>query len=237
MSNISVKLLNLVKQLYPTGRAFRVPTGGTLEGFHIGTGVEAEQFYNDSVSILDSILPDNSNFSTPDANDWEIRLGITFNPLSTLANRKAAILRKLQAPNKNPAKGHYLNLQRELQLAGFNLYVYENRLPLYLGGYTTYNPYTLYGGGVSPTQHGNNLQHGNGIQHGFYQNNKVANNINEVDDYYFDIGTNLRSTFFVGGATLGSFGSEPLVRKNELRELILKIKPLQTVGLLYVNFY
>lgn len=236
MSNISDKLIALVRQLYPTGRAFRVPKDGVQEAFHIATNIELEQLYSDCVAILYSILPDNANFSVSDASEWEVRLGMRDGSANSLSVRMAAILRKLQYPNQNPAKENYLNLQRELQLAGFNLYVYENRFPIYPVGYYTQDPLTLYGASLlSQVQHGD-FQHGS-IQHGYYFNSKVANHIDEAKDYYFDIGTNFKSTFYVGGNPIGTFGNEPLARKNELRELILKIKPIQTVGFLAINFY
>jgi len=53
---------------------------------------------------------------------------------------------------------------------------------------------------------------------------------------YFNIGSNLTSTFFIGGAVLGDFVNVDLLRRDEFRQLILKTKPVQTVGYLLVDY-
>ena len=48
-------------------------------------------------------------------------------PTTSLAVRKAAIARKLGQPGRVKARQSYLYLQKQLQDAGFDVYVYENR--------------------------------------------------------------------------------------------------------------
>jgi len=223
----------LTRQLYPTGYAFKMADNSYLEALHYGLLTSEIQAYEDAVSIFDSLLPDNNNFTTDDATDWERRLGLTYNPLATLADRKAAIIRKFRTPGVNPAKGHYLNLERELRLAGFDVYVYENIFPDYPTGYITQNPAVLNPAILSQAQHGD-FQHGD-VQSN-YLNNICVNHIDLTRDVVFNIGTSLKSTFFIGGDPLGSYASVPLVRKNEFRQLILRIKQVQTVGILFINY-
>lgn len=230
--------MKLTRQLYPTGRAFKMPFGGFLEKLHNALSISETQAYEDALSIKNSLLPDNNDFTADDATDWERRLGLITNSSATLANRKAAIKRKLNQPGLNPAKGHYLNLQQQLQDAGFNVSVYENRfLTYYPDGYIAYYPSQL----TSATPIYNTLRHGMynhapGIHHGKFYNNKIANYIDERKDYYFDIGKSLHATFFIGGNPLGSFATIPATRKNEFRQLVLKLKPCQTVPYLFINF-
>jgi hypothetical protein len=71
---------------------------------------------------------------------------------------------------------------------------------------------------------------------GIYYNNLIANRIDESLDVTFDIGSNLRATFFVGGETLGTFADVDIQRKEEFRQLILKLKPVQSIGFLLINY-
>lgn len=224
----------LTKQLYPTGRAFRAAEGGFLDKMHDGLVVGEQLLMRDALSIQDMLVPDNANFTTADADYWERVLGMIDGSASPLVDRMAAIKRKMQHPGNIPARQHYLFLERELQLAGFNVFVYENRFPSG-GGYVTQTPQALAGiGGVAALQH-NQALHGQ-RQHGGTWGNKVANYLDENLDRNFNLGSNLRSTFFIGGSPIGSYATVPLVRKQEFRQLILKIKPVQTVGLLFITY-
>lgn len=236
MSDLNDKILSLTRQLYPTGRAWKMPFDGVLEGLHKALSISEENAYNDAVSILYSILPDNDNFTIYDATDWEKRLGLITNPLTSLADRKLAIIRKLNQPGAAKAKSNWRYLQEQLQAAGFDVYVYENRFNDYPDGYITKTPFQFSGssGFFTGNQHGD-YQHGD-IQHGGRFKGFVANDIDETIDLKFIINPNLRSTFFIGGSTAGSFASVDVNRKNEFRQLILKLKPTQTVGFLLINY-
>ena len=225
--NIFQKLQILTKSLYPTGRAFKMPYNGFFEKLNNGLIASEERAYNDFVSVLYSVLPDNANFTTDDADDWERRLGLITNPLVSLANRKAAIIRKLNFPGRNPARGHFKYIELQLQLAGFNVFVYEN-IPA--AAPSTYG----YSGTTVPVRHGKIL-HGQ-LNHGGTYYNKIVNYIDEARDSLFNLGGTFRLTFFIGGPTIGTSANVPVARKDEFRQLILKLKQTQTVGLLYINY-
>lgn len=223
------RLVRLSKLLFPTGRAFKMFDGSFFEKLTKAFAKSEERFFNDAKFLLWAILPDNDDFTADDCTDWERRLGMINNPMASLADRKAAIKRKLNAPGINPAKGHYLNIERELLLSGFNVKVYEN-IP-------ATNPVTAgWASTLSPLQYGNGLQYGGLTQFGSYHTNKVVNYIDESKDLFFNLGGNYSCCFFIGGATVGTSANVPAVRKDEFRELILKIKQAHTVAFLYVNY-
>lgn len=221
------KFVALAKQLYPTGRVFKVPFASFIEKFENSIAASEVRFDADARSILFAVLPDNAGFTTSDADDWERRLGMPNNSAALLVDRMAAIKRKLNAPGINPAHGHALSIQTQLQLANFNVYVYEN-IP-------EQSPFAV--SGVVQTQQ---LQYGQAqygqAQYGVNYTNKVVNSIDEAGDLYFGLGGSYRSSFFIGGNPKGSFANVPLVRKAEFRELILKLKQVQNVAFLFVNY-
>lgn len=235
MSDISDKLLALARSLYPRGRAFKMPVGGFLESLHIALGLSEERFYNDAISILSDILPDNANFTSDDATDWERRLGLITNLSTSLSDRKLAIKNKLNQPGVNPAKQNWRYLQEQLQNAGFNVYIFENRFGS-AGAYMTKTPIEVSGDSsiITAYEHGE-FEHGE-LEHGGDYNNKVANNIDESKDRSFDFGSDFRSTFFIGGTPVGTFANVPLSRRDEFRQLILKTKPTQTIAFLFIHY-
>lgn len=229
------KIQSLTKGLYPTGRAFRFPFGGHLDTLHNALAESEKRAYQDATSVLNIVLPDNDNFTAEDATDWERRLGLVSNSNVALSDRKLAILRKINHPGTIPARQNYRYLEKQLQDAGFDVYVFENRFDLYPDSYQTQDPLTLSGGsGSFSAQHGD-FQHGD-FQHGGGYSNIIANHIDEARDLSFNVGDNLRSTFFVGGTPVGTFANVDADRKKEFRQLILKIKPVQSVGYLFINY-
>lgn len=232
------QILKLAGQLYPTGRAFKRTVGGYREALDKAFASSEEVALADALSTFDSTLPDNDNFTANDATDWENRLGIIVNTDATLADRKKGIIQKINYPGDTPARSYYLFIQEMLQLAGFNVFVYENIFSDGMGGFITKDPTTL-GAGGTPNQHGD-FQHGD-RQHGSYFANFVANKLNQAEDASFDVGYNLRSTFFIGGEKVGAaYNGEvadvPVERKDQFRQLILQLKPVQTVGYLFINY-
>jgi hypothetical protein len=246
------RFLQLTKQLYPRGRAWKLFNNSWFERLHKGLAVSESRAYGDAVAILNSILPDNDNFTAEDATDWERRLGLINNPLVDLADRKLAIIRKMNHPGTIKARQHYLYIQGQLQAAGFDVYVYENfgeLLPadfivipeiasldeanldeFNLGDTTTVYP-ELFGFA--------NLDEFNlgefNLDEEVYLN-KIVNNIPTEADSFFDIGQTSRATFFIGGFPQGTFANVPLVRRDEFRKLILTLKPVQNVGYLLINY-
>ncbi len=237
MSVLSDKILALTRQLYPQGRAFKMPIGGFLEKLHIALNNSEQQALADAMSILYDILPDNANFTTDDATDWERRLGLIYSPSVPLATRMLAIKNKMNQPGENPAKGSYLYLQEQLNNAGFNVTVYENRFLQYPAGvYTTETPEQLTGlnNFITYNQFG---QHQFGqVRFGGNYNNKVVNNIDETLDRNFNFAGAWRNTFFIGGSPVGTIGSVEAIKRDQFRQLILKTKPVQTIGFLLINY-
>lgn len=232
---LSDSILALTRQLYPSGRAFKFPFGGTLEKLHAGLALSEERAYLDAVGLLDSALPDNDNFLAADATAWEKRLGLITNEATALADRKLAISRKMAHPGTIKARQHYLYLQGQLQAAGFNVYVFENIFPAYIGGLETRTPSVVSGVGNESVQHGE-LQHGD-IQHGGNEwKDYIVNNVDQILDLGFIVSPNLKSTFFIGGNPVGTFANVPIAREKEFRQLVLKIKPVQTLAYLFINF-
>ena len=276
------RLLKLTKRLYPKGIAFRMPFGSSLEKMNKGLIVSENEVLEKTFSILDSILPDNDNFSLEDAISWERRLGLISNPLTSLHDKKLSIKRKMNHPGDIKARQHYLFLERELRNAGFNVRVHENRflqnpiIPEQLGvsefgvsefGATTINPFKYevkdpYDIIEGPNQYGE-AEYGVGEMGGNINFSLVVNHIDELlDSSYYDQfltgakssqygdaeygvaemgGTftflqALRSSFFVSGDTETDMANVLSNRKDEFRQLILRIKPVQSVGILLINY-
>lgn len=228
-------LLKLTKSLYPKGRGFRIPVGLDIEKYHKALAVSEDIAYTDALSILDSILPDNDNFTVEDAENWERRLGLITNDFVLLADRKISILRKIRHPGTIPARQHYLYIEGQLQAAGFDVYVHENRF-FELGMWITKTPAEILGAGLSGSStHSDLVQHGQ-VQHGGAFDEKIANSVDPAIDSTFNIGANFRSTFFIGGEILGTFASIDAPRLTEFRQLVLKLKPVQSVAFTFVGF-
>jgi hypothetical protein len=228
---IGEKILALARRLYPTGRVWWLSEGDFLS-LHRALILSLQQVYADAMATLFTILPDNANFDETDALIWEQRLGLKIDSTVDLEDRKAAIMRKLQQPGRNPAKQHFEYIQSQLQAANFDVYIYENRFPAYPTGWETMTIQEF--ANLPDNQHGD-FQHGD-RQHGFQFSDVVVNHLEQELDSQFDIGANLRSTFFVGGPYPGSYAEVPLNRKDELRKLLLEFKPVQTVGYLLIDY-
>jgi hypothetical protein len=247
------KILQLTKQLYPRSRAFKLFAGSYFERLHIALAKSETRAINDSLAILYAILPDNDNFTAADGTDWERRLGLISNPDVELSLRKLAILRKMNHPGTIKARQHYLYIQGQLQAAGFDVYVYENldgALPESIisnqglfgdhgeyehGQFEHGDVYSVFNNLFIPPEHGE-MDHGSFEHNEFVYANKVVNNIFVEGDSFFNDGATSRAVFFIGGNPLGTFASVPLARRNEFRQLILKLKPVQNVGYLLINY-
>lgn len=250
---VKEKLLQITRQLLPSGRAFHINENSLKHRIESAFILSQERFYNDALSILDSILPDNDNFTADDATRWEQRLGLITNSLVPLADRKAAIIRKMNHPGNILARQSAGYIQDQLQLAGFNVFVHENLeglspeslliLPLELGemGDTemdtiemgdalSYYPDLFDDCEMGEPEMGE-LEMGE-----IAYNNLCVNYIDENLDSNFNVGQNYLCTFVIGGEEIGTFADVDSQRKNEFRQLILKLKPTQTVALLFINY-
>lgn len=226
------KIKSLTKQLLPTGRAFHLFGWG--DAFIEAVSEVEANFYTDSISILDSLMPDTNRFSADDCTTWERILGVATNASNTLDDRRSAIRRKMSNPGVNPAKGHLLYMQQQLQEAGFPVYVFANKFDAYPSGYTTMSPQSVSTSLITQSQHGDR-QHGDSIQSA-YVNQVVTNSLENRVDLYFNPTTDLSSTFFIGGNPLGSYVNIPATREVEFRQTILQLKQTHRIAFLLINY-
>jgi len=232
--NFIPDILSLTKQLYPTGRAFKMPKDGWLESLHYALSLSENRAYNDAVALLYAILPDNAEFTEDDAYDWERRLGMITGLGVSLEDRKKAIKRKINHPGNIPARQHYLYIQGQLQAAGFDVYIHENRF-FEDGDWVYKTPDEIAYFSLTSTQHGGDTQHGNGVQHGSFGFDVIANK--STPNETFAVGDNgLWATFFIGGEQLGVNATVQSSRLQEFKELVLKLKPAHTVAYTFISY-
>lgn len=232
--NLTDIFSGLARQLYPTGRAWWMQNNGVFDRFHKSINVSFVRIVNDSEATLDSLFPDNDNFDERDAALWEYRLGLVTNLELSLDVRKQAILRKMAYPNNIKARQNPLFIENQLRLAGFDVYVHENRF--FEGGEWVYKtPGDIISLSLSNSQHGGDSQHGGGFQHGSSSFDVIANEA-VVNESYSVGSENLWATFFIGGETLGEMADIPQNRLIEFKELVLKLKPAHTVAFIFLNY-
>lgn len=243
------KIKKTVRLLLPTGRAFSMNNDG---GKLIDATAEVQSDYCDDVtSTLDSVLPDNDNFTASDATDWEIRLGMIVSPDLDLELRKLAIIRKMNHPGQIPARQSADYLENQLHAAGFDgVFVHENVndwsieqiLSItannqmgnnQMGVHQMGNVYTFHTG-FNKFQMGN-AQMGTHQMGGFYWEDTIMNYINPEKDKYLQITDDFR-TFVICGEVFGEFGEVDALRLSEFRQLVLKIKPVKSVAYVLVNY-
>lgn len=227
---------NLVNSLYPTGRAWYLPEDSVYKAFH---EVMNKSFLRvkDYISLMmDGYFPDNDNFNESDCVFWENKLGlITSNSLS-LEQRKQIIYRKIAFPQNIKARQHITYIQSQIDLYGFDCKVYENIFQDVNGNYYHESPENIIQQTLLDTQHGNGIQHGGGIQHGKGSFDVIAN---QISDEIYNIGgdNHLWATFFIASKnTLYAGATIPKDRKDEFKELILKLKPAHLIAFCLINY-
>ena len=246
-------LIQLTEQLYPTGRGFNIHIGSFIRKMHLALNRSEARLNQNTLDILNGILPDNDSFTVEDATVWEQRLGLITNDAVSLANRKLAIIRKLNYPGTIIARQSGGFIQSQLQLAGFDVYVHENpdlitieNLLYSVSNVAVFgtNNFGSFNFGSIYTEYPNLFGYLNFGSFNFgsanfderYFKGKVANHIEEILDSTFSHQNNWIKTFFVGGENIGDFATVPIARKDEFRQLILRLKPTETVAYLLINF-
>lgn len=225
---------DLARDLYPTGRAFNIKFQSVFYNLHAAINVSFIRLLEDAIQTVNSALPDNENFNEDDIELWAFRLGLTLADSLSIEEKKQAILRKFAYPSNIKARQNPLFIEFQLRLAGFDVYVHENRF--FEGGEWVFKtPDEVANVGVSESQHGEPSQHGPGFTHGSAQFNVIANLAIPGPESY-SVGSNLYATFFIGGEILGDFATVPENRVIEFKELVLKLKPAQTVAFTFINF-
>jgi uncharacterized protein YmfQ (DUF2313 family) len=229
------KIYQLTVRLFPRGRFFRTVLGSIRSKLYGGLAKSEERAFNDSTSTMFSILPDNANFTELDATQWEVRLGLISNPSVPLADRKLAILRKMNHPGTIPARQSADYMEQQLREAGFDVYVYRND--------SLVTPADVVGPeNTGIAEHSPNVEHmETGSEHGSTETGSlyfdmIVNTIDADVDQFFNVGNSLRSSFYIGGSPFGTYSNVPQNRELEFRQLVLKIKPTQTVGFLLINY-
>lgn len=223
--------------LYPRARAFKMPFNGDFDRLHKALSISEAKLYREAMLILDSAIADSSNFTADDATHWERVLAIFSGGSSVaLADRVLAINRKIAHPGTTKPRQNWRYVQAQLQAAGFDVYVHENKFSDGLGGFTTKTPDEILGSLSGTAVFEDATEFEDGVEFGGLAIAKVANWIDEVEDDSFVIGSNYRSTFYIAGETITDFVDLPVERKNEFRQLVLQLKPAQTVAFLFINF-
>lgn len=231
------QFLDLTNQLYPTGRAWRLFNQNNLQETHRAINDVLITVQEDAYSLIDSIFPDNENFSINDCIFWEGKLGLISNNFLTLDQRKQIILNKISFPRNIKARQSLNYIQKQIELNGFDkIRVYENKFWDINGNLYYQNPKDVLNQAQLETQHGGITQHGNSTQHGDSVFDVIANGIN---DESFSTGGNefLWATFFIASKdSLYQKGEVDFKRKQEFKELILKLKPAHLVAFTLINY-
>lgn len=225
------KLIKLTKQLYPIARAWIMRKNSTFEKIHEAFAYSESRAREAITGIFDSLIPDNDNFNIDDAANWERALGIYNRSNVNLATRKDVIYRKMRHPGNVLGRQNYLYIQGQLQAAGFDCYVHENRFgdppEIYPFISAIYN-LVIYGEVTYGFEGGD-----------FSDFEPVANYVDETKDAGYEPGNaqHQRYLFFIGGETFPDAAYIQEERRAEFRELILRLKPAHTaVGLLLADY-
>jgi len=225
-------ILKLTKQLFPSGRAFKLPKNSIFQKLMYALGLSEARAYDFALSTLDRILPDNDNFTADDATLWERRLNITIQPAGlNLAERKIRINRKYAFPGTAIYRQNYRFLQDQLQKYGFNVYVHENRFPDG-GGYVYVNVLD-----DSILQHSDTVEHGYQSEMGSNTLDLIANSADPNEEY--SLGTNpdnMKGLFFIGGETYPDTAKLDINQLEDFRKLVLLLKPAATVAILLLEY-
>ncbi len=234
IANLTGMMSDLASQLYPTGRAFYMKKGGVMDNTHLAFNVSFIRLVNDAKSTINSSFPDNVDFNEDDCTLWEYRFGIVTDTSLPVATRRAALLRRMARGRNVPARQHRSYIEYQLQIAGFNVFVFENGF--IEGGVKVYKkPEDISGIDAGAVQHGGDSQHGIGMQHGGGNSEVIANSY-KPNEPYSVADDKLWATFFIGGEVLGEMAVVPLKRQEEFRELVLKLKPAHLVAFTFINY-
>jgi hypothetical protein len=218
-------IIKLIKQLFPTGIAFRLTFSSVFKKIMYSLGISHQIVATRALSIFDKLLMDNNNLVDADLTLWEQRLGLVVSPIGlSIDQRKSLILQAYIFPGTQIYRQNWRFIQWEIQQAGFtNLFVFENTIPIDVYNNNNFN--------LNSHRLGQYRLNQQGIQYEL-----VANSSNPSE--IFDLGNsnNSKSCFFICGSTFGTFSTVPTFLHVILRQLILKLKPANTVAVLMINW-
>ena len=228
------KILKITSSLLPTGWSFIKPKSGVRNSIDVANAKIDNTAIVDTYAILNSILPDNDFFDTTDASNWEKSLGLVNGTGVDVSVRKEKIARKMAHPGTIKARQHYLYIQGQIQAAGFtNVYVHENRF--WNGVEHETQTFQQVVGIIGQAVCATSTQCGQ-VQCGTTNETKIVNSMSAVVDSTFDFNGNYERTWFLGGAVIGTVASVDVNRREELRQLILTLKPVPTVVFSQINY-
>lgn len=246
---------DITEKLFPTGRAHKVGKVGEDMRLALSDGVER---VNDSIdNLTHGVLPDNPNFTI----DWVVRhekmYGLSVYPGDTLQIRVTRILSHITPINQEYGSLSLDSIQNEINNNGWSgiLFVHENPNGFYpqqvlpqlsyppqlgdnqlgdsqIGTFDYISDYPQF---FVRSQLGDNQL--GGVQLGTPPqfNNKIANSLKRYDDLFVNLSP-IENTFYVCGQNLGDIVTLPQSDEIPLRQLLLNIKPLNSVGFLLIEY-
>jgi hypothetical protein len=231
----------LSQKLYPqNGRAWRMADGNIFFRLHRAINLSFARARAAALNIQDAQLPDNPNFTIDDAHAWYKRLGIYDSGLVPLADMKLAIAQKLSFPITPLNKQSLQYIQDQLQAAGFNVFVYQNKFSDGMGGFITKTPGEVLGSIPAGNAVLNNFTLGDVYLDEQWIDSGItlcANYLEEDKDADFITANQYRYTFFIAGATIDTFANVLASRKIEFRQLILKLKAANMCAFSLLTMY
>ena len=228
---------DLADQLYPTGRAWRIYSENNIGKIHEAINETFLDLREEGFALINSVIPDNPYFTNEDCLFWEGKLGIISNSNLTIEQRRNIILNKLSFPRNIKARQSMKYIEKQLHLNGFTeVRVYANIFYNPNGTHYYMSPQQLSQQAAMVVQHGGNTQHSNSTQHGDANVEVIANSVND-ENYSIGGNENLWATFFIASPiSVTEKGFVPNSRKKEFKELVLKLKPANTVAFTLINY-
>lgn len=212
-------------------------SGGYLYRLMRALGIQGAIAWGAARGVQDAQLPDSINFTIQDCHDWYRRLGIYDSGAVSYSDMCAAIKQWWAHGNPPINCQNYLYIQGQLQAAGFNVNVYENRFPSG-GTFITKTPDEVLGLPIELAEYGSfeygDTEYGTGT--GADGVTLIANYLEDALDSGVVI-TNWRSSFYIADpASITTFATIPAARHTEFRQLLMKLKPIHTIGILFVTY-
>ena len=213
-------ILKLTKQLFPTGRAFRIPSGGTFEKLLEGIALSEQRLVDTTLGLLNRIMADNIYFSLEDCADWEKRFAMGDNSAMYFDDRKSLIYRKYRYPGNVITRSSLLYIQHELQNAGFNVYLKDK---------------VTSSQNFSFSQHEIDGEMGLDTEHNAYgvYSDILANYPTQIELFPLD---GLTQFVRVEGLRAWQQAEVPKESEISLKRLLLILKPVEVIFLLNVRY-
>ena len=256
-------LKKAIDAVWPRGSAWAQKIGGNMEGLLLGVG--------DSLELVRVKLATLASLRNPDLtgqlDELEIDFGVTPDPTLTDAARRSRLAARINAEHPAGTRDH---MERELQAAGFDLFVYSNDPATDPSQFAT--SFITVAGGIEAFAGEPNaiaevfsailLVNGSAVRTVFTwlavaggdeafagELNAIAEQAGSTDiPISYDLPVDPATwpfIFFVGGpAFFGGSGElitievaqVPALRKIELEQTILRLKPLHTWAVMMVEY-